>query len=56
MKKNGTIILKDSVVKIDSALLKRLEEFINKKDNKFKYSNKKQFINLAVYEKLKKEE
>ena len=45
---------KDAVVKIDSGLLLQVEEFINKKDNKLKYVNKKQFIDLAVYEKLKR--
>jgi hypothetical protein len=52
---NKEIIAKDSVVKIDSDILKEVEEFINKKDNKLKYGSKKQFIDLAVYEKLKKE-
>jgi hypothetical protein len=46
---------KDAVVKIDSELLSQVEEFINKKSNKLKYVNKKQFIDLAVFEKLKKE-
>lgn len=46
---------KDAVVKIDSGLLGDVEEFINKKSNKLKYVNKKQFIDLAVFEKLKKE-
>jgi len=46
----------DSVVKIDSEILKEVEEFINQKDNKLKYVSKKQFIDLAVYEKLKKED
>jgi hypothetical protein len=45
----------DSVVRIDSGILKDVEEFINKKSNKLKYVNKKQFIDLAVYEKLQKE-
>ncbi len=45
-----------SVVKIDSELLKRVEEFINQETNKFNYVNKKQFVDLAVLEKLKKEE
>lgn len=45
---------KDAVVKIDSELLLQVEEFINKKDNKLKYVNKKQFIDLAVFEKLKR--
>ena len=47
--------IKDSVVKIDSGLLKQVEGFINSEDNKLKYVNKKQFIDLAVFEKLKKE-
>jgi K+-sensing histidine kinase KdpD len=45
----------DSVVKINSELLNNVEEFINKKENKLKYANKKQFIDIAVYEKLSKE-
>ena len=45
----------NSVVKIDSDLLKRVEEFILKGENKFKFVNKKQFIDLAVHEYLKKE-
>lgn len=47
---------KDKVVKIDSKLLKEVEDFINLDDNKFKYGSKKQFIDLAVFEKLHKEE
>jgi hypothetical protein len=47
---------KISVVKIDSDLLERIEEFINQENNKFNYVNKKQFVDLAVLEKLKKEE
>ena len=38
----------DSVVKIDSELLNEVEEFINLDENKFRYANKKQFIDLAV--------
>ena len=45
---------KDSAVKIDSVLLVKVEEFINLKDNRFKYANRKQFIDLAVFEKLKR--
>jgi hypothetical protein len=41
-----------SVVKIDSDLLKRVEDFILKEENKFKFVNKKQFIDLAVCEYL----
>tara|TARA_Y100000310_G_scaffold286519_1_gene310782 strand:- start:10744 stop:10929 length:186 start_codon:yes stop_codon:yes gene_type:complete len=40
----------DSTVKIDSSLLSEVEEFINLDGNKFKYVNKKQFINIAVKE------
>jgi len=43
---------KESVVKIDTSLLKQVEEFINKNENKLIYVNKKQFIDLAVFEKL----
>lgn len=46
---------RDSAVKINSELLKEVEEFINKKENKLRYVNKKQFIDLAVFELLKKE-
>lgn len=42
------------VVKIDSRLLKRVEEFIKKEENRLRFSNKKQFIDLAVYEYLEK--
>ncbi len=42
-----------AVVKVDSRLLKNVGEFINK--NKFKYASKKQFVDFAVYELLKKE-
>ena len=46
---------KDSVVKINLDILKEVEEFIKKKENRFKYVNKKQFVDIAVYEKLKRE-
>lgn len=46
---------KIAVVKIDSDLLKEIEEFINQEDKRFDYVNKKQFVDLAVFEKLKKE-
>ncbi len=45
----------ESVVKIDSKLLGEVEEFINKEKNRIIYANKKQFIDIAVLEKLKKE-
>ena len=44
---------KDAVVKIDSELLNEIEEFINKKENRLKYVNKKQFVDLAVSNFLK---
>lgn len=50
MKKNY-----DAVVKIDSKLLKRVEEFICLDENNLKFVNKKQFIDLAVFEKLERE-
>jgi hypothetical protein len=43
-----------SVVKIDSSLLKKIEEFIEKEENRFKFVNKKHFIDLAVQDFLKK--
>lgn len=46
---------RDSVVKVDSELLQEVEEFINRKENRLIYTNKKQFIDIAVHEKLKKE-
>ena len=45
----------DSVVKIDSSLLIDVEEFINLDENKFRYVNRKQFIDLAVAEFLRVE-
>ena len=42
-KKNG-----DSVVRIDSGLLVDVEAFINLEENKFRYANKKQLIDIAV--------
>lgn len=44
-----------SVVRINSKLLDEVEEFINLEKNKFKYTSKRQFIDLAVFEALKKE-
>ena len=45
---------KDSVVKIDSKLLDNVKEFIQKEENRLKFVNKKQFIDIAVHEYLKK--
>jgi hypothetical protein len=51
------IIKKDggAVVKIDSSLLKEVEQFVNKDENKFKFVNKKQLIDLAVHEFLRQQ-
>ena len=43
-----TVKTKDSVVKIDSELLERVVKLISLPENKFKYVNKKQFVDLAV--------
>ena len=43
----------DKVVKIDSSLLADVEAFINLDENKFKYVNRKQFIDIAVAEYLR---
>lgn len=43
---------RDTAVKINSELLKELEEFINRKENRLLYTNKKQFVDIAVFEKL----
>ena len=44
----------NSVVKIDTDLLAEVEAFINLDENKFKYVNRKQFIDIAVAEYLRK--
>jgi len=44
----------DAVVKIDSSLLSEVEEFINLDENKFKYVNKKQFIDIVVSDYLQR--
>jgi hypothetical protein len=47
--------MKEAVVKIDAELLGEVEEFIGKRENRLKYAHKKQFINIAVLEKLNQE-
>ena len=42
-----------SVVKIDSLLLRKVEEFVKKDENRLKFTNKKQLIDIAVFEFLK---
>ena len=45
---------KDSVAKIDLYLSKKIEEFIKKEENRLRFVNKKQFIDLAIHQFLKK--
>lgn len=45
---------KVSAVKIDFGLLKEVEDFIKEEKNRFRFVNKKQFIDVAVYELLRK--
>ena len=47
--------IRDAVVKIDSDLLIEVEEFIRGKASRYKYVNRKQFIDIAVDEFLQKE-
>jgi len=44
----------DKVVKIDSDLLKEVEAFINLKRNRFRYVNRKQFVDMAVADFLRR--
>ena len=39
-----------AVVKIDSSLLSKIDDFIKKEENRLKFVNKKHFIDLAVNE------
>lgn len=58
MVKNPNKNKRVSVVKIDFNLLKEVEDFIKEEKNRFRFVNKKQFIDVAVYEllgKIKKE-
>lgn len=41
-------------MKIDSGLLEEVEAFINLDKNKFRYVNRKQFIDIAVDDYLKR--
>ena len=45
---------RDSAVKIHSELLMDVEEFINLDENKFRYVNRKQFIDVAVADYLRR--
>ena len=54
-KKNVTVRKsRDSAVKINSELLVDVEEFINLDVNKFRYVNRKQFIDIAVADYLRR--
>jgi len=44
----------DKVVKIDSELLAGVEAFINLDENRFRYVNRKQFIDVAVADYLRR--
>jgi len=44
------------VVKIDEELLKKVNKLIKESSMKIKYSNAKQFVNIAVLEKLEKDD
>jgi len=44
-----------ATVKINEELLKKIEKLIKKVDKKIKFSSAKQFVDIAVYELLKKE-
>ena len=41
-------------MQIDSSLFEKIDEVLNKDENKYKFVNKKHFIDLAVYEFLEK--
>lgn len=45
-----------NTTKIDEGLLKRVKKLIKMKSKKIKYSNAKQFINVAVLKLLEEEE
>ena len=50
----GKIKDRSSVVKIDAVLFKQIENLIKKDENRLRFVNKKQFIDLAVNEFLNK--
>ncbi len=43
------------VVKIDEGLLKKIKKLIKEGSMKIKYSNAKQFVNIAVLDKIEEE-
>jgi len=46
--------MKESVVKVDSELLKRVEHFLELEENRIRYSSKKQFVDIAILEMLQR--
>jgi hypothetical protein len=46
---------RDSAVKMSSDLLVEVEEFINLDENRFRYVNRKQFIDVAVADYLRRQ-
>ena len=44
----------DSVVRIDSGLLLDVEAFINLDENRYRYANKRQLIDIAVADYLRR--
>jgi hypothetical protein len=48
-------VKRDRAVKIDSEIAAKIEKFISGKENRIRYSSVKQFIDIAVLEKLEKE-
>lgn len=46
----------DKAVKIDAEIACKVKTFISKKENKIKFASIKQFIDIAVLDKLEKEE
>jgi len=45
-----------ATVKINEELLKKIEKLIKKSEKKIRFSSAKQFVDIAVYELLRKEE
>ncbi|MFW5846721.1 MAG: hypothetical protein ACOCUU_01040 [Nanoarchaeota archaeon] len=45
---------KEAAVKIDYSLLGKIDKIINSEENKLRFANKKQFVDIAVIEYLNK--
>ncbi len=45
----------EAVVKVDSELLERVEKLIGEKDKRIKYSSRKQFVDIAIFELIERE-